>query len=214
MDGSETTETISALISLSELGIEVVPFAPDANQADVYDHQGARTLGYAPRHMMQEAARLTRGGVHALSELNAENFDALVIPGGFGVAKSLSNWATASNPSQCEVIPDLKNAIEQFHALKKPIGLCCIAPVLAAVIFKKVTLTVGKAEPNDLWPYGGTVSQIQSLGATNIPCEVTEIAIDYDHKIVTTPAFMFHAQKHQVLCGVRKMVRNVGWMMN
>ncbi len=33
--------------------------------------------------------------------------------------------------------------LEAFHAEKKPIGLCCISPVLAAKVFPGCEVTVG-----------------------------------------------------------------------
>jgi len=212
LDGSETTESIAVLVSLAELGIEAVVFAPDATSA-VVDHQSCKSLGYAPRHMMQEAARLSRGGVKALNELRAADYDALVIPGGFGVAKNLSDWATAASPSEVQVLPDVRRALEEFSQAKKPIGLCCIAPVLAAVCLKGAKLTVGKGEPGDKWPYAGTVGQVCGLGAVNVPCEVNEVVVDSDKLLVTTPAYMCAASKDEVFFGVRKMIQKLAWLL-
>ena len=41
---------------------------------------------------MVESARIARGQVSPLTELTAEGVDALVIPGGFGAAKNLSDF--------------------------------------------------------------------------------------------------------------------------
>jgi enhancing lycopene biosynthesis protein 2 len=212
LDGSETTESIAVLCSLSEFGIDAVVFAPD-DVAPVVDHQSGKSLGYAPRHMMQESARLSRGDVHSLNELKASEFDALVIPGGFGAAKNLCDWATAASPSDCKVNEFVKRALIEFSDAKKPIGLCCIAPVLAAVCIPGVKLTVGKPEPSENWPYGGTCGQVASLGATNVPCEVCEVCVDKEKKIVTTPAYMCAAPKHEVFFGVRKMIKNLAWLL-
>jgi len=212
LDGSETTESIAVLVSLAELGIEAVVFAPDGTSA-VVDHQTAKSLGFTPRQPIQEAARLSRGGVRSITELGAADYDALIIPGGFGVAKNLSDWATATSPSECQIIPEVKRALEEFSKAKKPVGLCCISPVLAAVCFPGCKLTVGKSEPAEKWPYGGTVGQVTSLGAVNIPCEVSEVTVDREKLLVTTPAYMCAARKDEVFFGVRKMVRNVAWLM-
>jgi len=42
---------------------------------------------------MQESARISRGNILDISTLDARNYDALVIPGGFGAAKNLSDFA-------------------------------------------------------------------------------------------------------------------------
>ena len=103
--------------------------------------------------------------------------------------------------------------MKSFAAQKKPIGLCCISPVLAAILFKGCKITVGKAEPESKWPYGGTVRQIESIGAKHIPCEVGDIVVDREHRLVTTPAYMCNTSKDQVFYGVQSMVRRVAWMM-
>jgi len=212
LDGAETTESIAVLVALAELGVEAVVFAPDTT-ASVVDHQSTKSLGFAPRNLMQEAARLSRGGVRPLTELTADKYDVLVIPGGFGVAKNLSDWATAASPKECKVIPEVKRAIEEFAQAKKPIGLCCIAPVLAAICIPGCKLTLGKSEPAEKWPYGGTVGQVQSLGANVVLCEVDEVVVDHDKRVVTTPAFMCAAPKDQVFFGVRKMIHKLVWLL-
>lgn len=141
------------------------------------------------------------------------NYDALIVPGGFGVAKSLSDWAHASGSSKTVVNPDLKLSMLEFAKQGKPIGLCCISPVLAALVFKGCKITVGKAEPEGSWPYGGTVAAVEALGAKHVPCEVDQVAIDNENKIVTTPAFMCATSKDQVFYGVQAMVKQVGWLM-
>ena len=56
-----------------------------------------------------------------LFRLNADNFDAMIIPGGFGAAKNLSNWAT--DGVNCTVNKEVENAIKMFEKSKKPMGL-------------------------------------------------------------------------------------------
>jgi len=214
LDGSEVTEAVSILVSLSEMGVKAQVFAPDANQTDVVDHQTGKALGYVPRHMIQESARISRGNVRPLSELDANEFDALLCPGGFGVAKSLSNWAKG-DVNACVVLADVKRVLLQFREQAKPIGLCCIAPTLACKCFQTVTVTVGKPEPADAWPYGGTVSQLKSIsGVTHEEHAVHEVCVDYKNKLVTSPAYMSGtAGPHEVFFGVRKMVQTVVGLM-
>lgn len=63
-------------------------------------------------------------------------------PGGFGVAKNLSDWAAKNK--ECTVRPDLEKIIKAFHGAKKPLGMCCIASVLAAKLLPGCELTVGQ----------------------------------------------------------------------
>ena len=190
MDGSECTEAIAILVALSELGVQTQVFAPDANQTDVVDHNSGKPLGYVPRNMMQEAARLSRGNVRALTELRAQDFDALLCPGGFGAAKSLSSWAKG-DPAAATCLPEVTLALTQFHQQGKPIGLCCIAPTLACMALPNVKITLGKAEPAELWPYGGTLAAAQSRGADVVRMDVGDVCVDAKNKLVTSPAYMF-----------------------
>jgi enhancing lycopene biosynthesis protein 2 len=81
-----------------------------------------------------------------LKELNVSELDAAFFPGGFGAAKNLSTFAVSSDPS---VNAEVSRVLEEFHAAKKPIGLCCIAPILAALVLGKKgvrpKITLGKS---------------------------------------------------------------------
>jgi enhancing lycopene biosynthesis protein 2 len=209
LDGSEVTESVAMLVALSEFGVAVTVFAPDANQTDVVDHNSGKALGYVPRHMMQESARISRGNVRALKDLDASEFDALLCPGGFGAAKSLSTWAKG-DAQAAAVLPDLKRAMLQFREQGKPIGLCCIAPTLASRCFEAITVTVGRAGPGEDWPYAGTVAQLEALpGVKHVEMDVGEVCVDAGNKLVTTPAYMKAAAPHEVFYGVRGLVKQV-----
>ena len=98
------------------------------------------------------------GEITALASLDVAAFDALVIPGGFGAAKNLCNHATVAQGDKAKLVvePAVERAVAAFAAQGKPIGLCCIAPVIAAALIPGVRVTVGRAE-GEQWPYGGTV---------------------------------------------------------
>lgn len=62
--------------------------------------------------------------------------------GGFGVAKNLCSWAV--DGKNCTVNEHVNSTLQAFHSAKKPIGLCCISPVLAAKVFPGCEVTVGQ----------------------------------------------------------------------
>ena len=64
--------------------------------------------------------------------MNAEDFSSVIIPGGFGAAKNLSTFGVSSDP---EVDEDVARILREFRDQKKPIGMCCIAPIIAAMVF-------------------------------------------------------------------------------
>lgn len=171
--------------------------------------QGSPSDGEA-RNAMVESARIARGKVKPLSELNSGAADAVIFPGGFGAAKNLSDFAV--NGANMAVTEDAARVLTDFHSAKKPIGLCCIAPILAAKVLgsKGVTLTLGKADDGSgKWPYAGSIDAAKSMGANVQEKSVDEILVDEQNKIVTTPAFMYEGKFHEIQDGVGKMVTSV-----
>ena len=109
------------------------------------------------------------------------------------------------------VNPEVERVLKDFQAVGKPIGLCCIAPIIAAKVFgsEGVKLTLGKSGDPNLWPYGGSLEAAASFGANVVEAEVSEVIIDSDHKIVTSPAFMYHGKFHEIQDSVSNMVNAV-----
>ncbi|MGD9691619.1 MAG: isoprenoid biosynthesis glyoxalase ElbB [Phycisphaerales bacterium] len=137
LDGAEIQESVSVLAHLGRVGATWHCFAPDLEQAHSVDHYTGEVEPRRQRIVMHESARIARGADHvsALADLDAAKFDALIIPGGFGVGRNLSTFAV--DGADCEVLPEMTRAFKTFHATGKPIGMCCIAPVLAAKILGK-----------------------------------------------------------------------------
>nr|CAD7198806.1 unnamed protein product [Timema douglasi] len=129
--------------------------------------QGSPVEGES-RNVLAESARIARGAIKPLAELKASSVDAVIFPGGFGAAKNLSDWAVKGK--DCTVLPDVERVLKDFHASKKPIGLCCISPVLAAKVLPGTTLTLGQNDnKSGKWPYAETIEGASSLGAIVVP---------------------------------------------
>lgn len=193
LDGSEITEAVSLLIALTQAGAEVSCFAPDI-EIPVTDHLAGQASG-EKRRLLVEAARIARGQVQALDKLQTKDFDAIAFPGGYGAAKNLCNWAEKG--AKCDVNPDVKRVITEFHAASKPIGAICIAPVLLARVLgdKKITITIGDDKE--------TAAEIQKTGAIHEDCPVDDYITDREGKIVTTPAYMYDdAKPNEVFKGI------------
>lgn len=203
-DGSEIQESVSVLVHLSRHGVEYRCFAPDLPQAEVINHATGQPVNET-RNQMVEAARISRGEITPLDRLDVDSFDAVIFPGGFGAAKNLCTFA--KDGAECAVVPDVARVIKGFHAAGKPIGLCCIAPVLAArVLGSKLggpgcQVTIGSDE--------GASAAISKMGSTNIAKTVTQTHTDTTNKLVTTPAYMCDARPHEVFEGIGKMVDHV-----
>ena len=160
---------------------------------------------------MAESARISRGANTPLSELpgSQKDFAALVIPGGFGAAKNLCNHATVAqgDASKLTVNSDVVASLKAFHAAEKPIGLCCIAPVIAAATLK-CEVTVGEHE-GDKWPFGGTVGAITGYGGTHINKGIDGVHVDHANKVVTSPAYMYDGLPHEIFDNVGQMIDEV-----
>jgi enhancing lycopene biosynthesis protein 2 len=200
-DGSEIRESVGVLWALSQHPVDVQCYAPDAPQKDVINCLTGQPMNET-RNQLVEAARIARGKIKALSELNPSEFDAIILPGGFGAAKNLCDFA--SKGIQGSVISELKEKLQAFHATNKPIGAVCIAPAIVALAFsqKNFNLTVGAS--------GEAAQSIEKLGHKHITTSARECCIDEKNKIFTTPAYMYDdANLSDIFEGIRKLVSEV-----
>ncbi|KAJ8404613.1 hypothetical protein AAFF_G00334760 [Aldrovandia affinis] len=205
-DGSEIHEASAVLVHLSRCEANVKMFAPNVEQMHVVDHlKGAPTE--EKRNVLVESARLARGEIQDLSQLDVKELDAIIFPGGFGVAKNLCTWAVQGK--DCSVNEQVKAALQAFHGEGKPIGLCCISPVLAAKVFPGCEVTVGHEEDDRAPDVPGTAGAITQLGCKHFCKNVDETHVDEKNKIVTTCAFMCKAPLHEIFDGIGAMVRDV-----
>ena len=198
-DGAEIHESVITLLRLDQRGAKVQCFAPDIAQMHVINHLTGETMNES-RNVLVESARIARGEVKDIREANAEDFDALIVPGGFGSAKNLSNFAVEG--TGCTVQPDVLALTEAFAEAGKPVGLICISPALAAKIYGPgVICTIG----ND----ADTAAALNKMGATHKDCAVSEIVEDKARKLVTTPAYMLAQSISEAASGINKLVDRV-----
>jgi enhancing lycopene biosynthesis protein 2 len=201
LDGSEIREAVAVLWALSRAGAEAEFFAPDAQQRDVVDHLTGEPV-HERRDILVESARIARGKVRPLTELDPKQYDAIVMPGGYGAAKNLSTFA--SEGSGGDANRTMANILQQFYDQGKPIGAACIAPAVVALSFpgKGLQLTVGAPS--------GAAQEIEKLGHTHVVTRPNEIHLDRAHRVVTTPAYMYDdASLADVFDGIKQMVDEV-----
>jgi enhancing lycopene biosynthesis protein 2 len=201
LDGAEIHEATCTLLSLDRRGAEVVAAAPDIDQLHVVDHvKGAPAEGER-RNVLEESARLVRGRISALARLSARDLDALVFPGGFGVAKNLCTFAVDGRGMH--VLPDVERLVREMRSAGKPMGFVCIAPVIAARLLgaEGVKVTIGD-DPE-------TAAAVESWGARHVNCRVDEITVDERLRVVSTPAYMLGPWIAPVAAGIDKLVSAV-----
>lgn len=201
-DGSEIHESVACLIHLARLGAAYRCFAPDGAQADVVNHLTGEAVRES-RNMLVEAARIARGEISPLTELRDEDFAAVVFPGGFGAAKNLCTFA--EDGERCTVHPDVERVIRAFHEADKPVGMCCIAPVIGARVLGTarggpgVTVTVGESS--------AAAEAVVKMGARHEARAVMQVCIDETARVATAPAYMDDgANPWQVYEGIGRMI--------
>lgn len=204
-DGTEIHEAVSCLIHLSRHGLSYRCFAPDRDQTDVINHITNQPMP-EQRNLMIEAARISRGEMSPLASLDPAQFDAVVFPGGFGAAKNLSTFAVQG--ADCSVDADVSRVIKAFHAARKPVGVCCIAPVLAARVLGRsaggpgVEVTIGNDQ--------STAGAIGRWGSKNVVKKVEQSHTDFSQRIASTPAYMYaEATPAQIFEGIGLMIDNL-----
>jgi enhancing lycopene biosynthesis protein 2 len=199
LDGAEIHEATSVLIALSQRGVAYRCLAPSKPFKAVNHLTGEATD--ETRDVLTEAARIARGEISDLATVKGTDFDALILPGGFGAAKNLCDFATKG--PDCDVDPQVERVLREAHEAGRPIGLACIAPALGARLFgpEGVLLTIGHDS--------GTAQAIEKTGATHRAVDVTEIVTDEANRIVSTPAYMENTNPAAVFEGVSKMVARV-----
>lgn len=198
-DGAEIHESVITLLRLDQRGAQVECFAPDVAQLHVINHLTGEEMPES-RNVLVESARIARGAVKDIGQANATDFDALIVPGGFGAAKNLSNFAVEG--AGCSINPQVLALAEAFAEAGKPVGLICISPALAAKIYGPgVTCTIG----ND----ADTAAALDKMGATHIECTVEDIVEDPARKLVSTPAYMLGKNISKVASGINKLVDRV-----
>ncbi len=197
-DGTEIHEAVLTMLAIAKQDAGYTLFAPDIEQHHVINHLKGEEMN-EKRNVLTEAARIARGNIKALSEYTPEDFDALFIPGGFGVAKNLSSFAF--DGASCTVEKETERAIIATHAANKPIGALCIAPAVIARILKDVTVTIGQDKE--------TAKAIEQMGNSHSNTSHGEVIIDEANKLATTPCYMLDANIVQIAEGADNIVKAV-----
>ncbi|WP_005037031.1 isoprenoid biosynthesis glyoxalase ElbB [Holophaga foetida] len=205
VDGAEIREAVLALLALDQQGVQVQCVAPDAPQHHVFNHATGQ-VAVGSRNILEESSRIARKGQCLdLAKAKAGDYDALVIPGGFGVAKNLCGFAF--HGPEATVRPDVEAFIGAFFEAGKPVGAICIAPAMVGLCLakagKKARLTLGSG--------GDVQAAMERLGHVYQPVpSPREVVIDEALKLVTTAAYMFdNPRLSDVWVGIERCVTEV-----
>jgi len=174
--------------------------APNADFPET-DHLQMQETG-AKRNVLVESARISRGDIRDIATVKAADLDAIIFPGGFGAAKNLCDFAIKG--AAASVHPEVARVVKEMSQAKKPIGAICIAPVLIATVLGKdlkPTLTIGTDSD--------TAAELEKTGSIHRNCQVDDIVVDRENRIVSTPAYMLANTVSEVYEGIGKCVREV-----
>ena len=195
-DGAEIHEATLTMLAIMKQGAEYEIFAPDIPQHHVINHITGEEMGET-RNVLIESARIARGNIKDLKEYNADDFDALIFPGGFGAAKNLCDFAFKG--ADCNVNAEVVYAVRQTSDRKKPIGALCISPVIMAKIFGDIQLTIGQD--------AGTAEAVEKMGATHKLTNHGDVIIDEKNNVFTTPCYMLDANILEIETGASNIVK-------
>ena len=213
-DGSEIHESVLTLLHLNMQGIEYQCVAPNIKQYHVINHTNGEEMKES-RNVLVEAARIARGDIKDLSEVSIADYDALILPGGFGAAKNFTTWAF--DGPKGSVLKEIKTIILDTVKLKKPILAKCMAPVVIAKSLEGSTisakLTVGSDKEATPYEIEAISAGMESIGARAEKVSVRELTVDTVHKIITTPCYMMEASISEISEGIAKAVSALKLML-
>lgn len=197
-DGAEIHESVCTLLALDRMGVETICMAPNIEQGKVVNHLTGHD---APekRNVLVESARIARGKISDIAKVKATDLDALVLPGGYGAALNLSDFAAKG--AKASVNTEVARLVREVHKAGKPICAICIAPAVIARVLgaEHPVLTIGNDE--------GTADAIEACGAKHENCAVRDFVVDKERKIVSTPAYMLGPSIAHVAEGIERAVR-------
>ena len=198
-DGAEIHEAVLALHAIEKQGASWHCFAPNIDQLHVINHKTGDEMDET-RNVLVEAARIARGNIEAVAKLNVDDFDALLLPGGFGAAKNLTDFAVKG--AECSINTPVASACRAFANAGKPAGYLCIAPVIMPMIYENgVKGTIG----ND----SAVAAAFNAMGGTHTECTVDNIVYDEEHKVLSTPAYMLAESISEAATGIEKLVQKL-----
>ncbi|WP_394213071.1 isoprenoid biosynthesis glyoxalase ElbB [Enterovibrio calviensis] len=195
-DGSEIQESVLSLLAIEQAGASWHCFAPDEEQFHVINHHAGEETGDT-RNTLQEAARICRGDIAPISALNPDDFDALLLPGGFGVAKNLSDFANTG--VSMSIQEDVLRVCKAFASAEKPAGYICISPILIPKVY-------GPGAKGTIGTDPETAAAFNAMGGEHVNCPVDDFVLDQSRRLLSTPAYMLATSVSEAASGINKLV--------
>jgi enhancing lycopene biosynthesis protein 2 len=211
-DGSEIHETVCLMLAMEENQLDYQFFAPNMDQYHVINHLTSASTE-SKRNVLEESARIARGNIKPLDQIDINQFDGIALPGGFGAAKNLSTWAIdGENMSVNNQVYDL---LLDCLTIKKPILSLCISPMILAKIANhnqmNLVLSLGNTKETSPYPIAEIHKSIVNMGNTALESNSNQITIDPKYAIVTAPCYMMDVSllelKHNIDSALEAFVK-------
>ena len=211
-DGSELQESLSLLLAIDRRGWQYQCFAPEGYfevvpHVDIEETEEEGTiLDIEQRDIFVESARIARGNLLPIEEYKPADYDALALPGGMGAARNLSTFAF--DGPRMEVIDSVADAILETYRAHKPVVAMCIAPMVLAKVLGRyeVELTLGAADNQAAQVAAGFGCKVKACGPT-------DVCVDTEHKVITTPAYMVATHICEIFDGAENLVAALAEML-
>lgn len=206
-DGAEIHEAVLTLLAIEEIGAEAVCISVNKNQPHVVNHLNGNEMD-EKRNMLVESARIARGEIKDITEIDPADIDGLVIPGGFGSAKNFTNWAFEGPVG--EILPEVKLLIVNLVNIGKPIAALCVSPVVVAKALEgsdyAATMTIGTDKEPSPYDIPAFTGGLESVGMKTEMKSVREVMVDTRNKIVTAPCYMMEANISEIRKNTRSAI--------
>ena len=197
LDGSEIHESVLTLLSIVQNAAEYQCFSINKKQYRVFNHLTNTVEDSQERNMIVESSRIARGDIMDISDLSVDIYDALIIPGGDGVAYNFFDLNYKSENYSVE--ESIKNICNKFTKKKKPVGFICISPAMIPLIYGEgIELTIGNDEK--------LIKILNKLGSKHRVSNVCDVVVDIKNKIYSTPAYMLAKDINEVYISIKNLV--------
>ena len=206
-DGSEIHEAVFSLLALDQNNLDYICVAPNIKQHHVVNHTNGEEFK-EERNVFFESARIARGVICSLADLDYNEISSLVIPGGFGAAKNLSDWAFKGPNGY--VLPEVKELILDCIEYKKPIVALCISPTLIAKCLADSKyapkITLGTTADKSEYDIAEVHQLVTAIGAHIDEKTIQEICVDEELRIISAPCYMMNASISQVYENIKSAI--------
>lgn len=202
-DGSQIEEVVLSYLILDKYNINHIPVAPNKEQYHVYNHHKNEIKKQnINRNILTESARIGRGKIKSIENLNLQHIDGLIIPGGNGIYKNLTSFI--EDKENFQIDKGAKELIKNLHTHKKPICTICGSIILIAKSLENTKIKLKLATHRNLFK-----DVLSNFNVELKNCSADNIIYDKKNNIISTPSFLAGNNLYESMKGIEKMVKTL-----